>query len=117
MIPVAKRMLNVFLYGRRIGVLRGETRWAMSGGATPLSTLCCPSVHDVRRSWHPVGMTPEARVNVMTEHEVAERRCVLLERVGCSLYELRDRAHDYELSIEEFEILRELERLEFLVGE
>ena len=53
----------------------------------------------------------------MTEHEVAERRCVLLERVGCSLYELRDRAHDYELSIEELEILRELERLEFLVGE
>lgn len=53
-------------------------------------------------------------VTVLSPDDIETRRTELLERVGMSLYNLRDRAHDYELSLEELEVLRELERLEFL---
>lgn len=61
-------------------------------------------------------MTPKPIVNVLSTTDLESRRRELLAAVGCSLYDLRDRAHDYELSIDELEVLRELERLEFLAG-
>ena len=61
-------------------------------------------------------MTPAPIVNVLSPTELDARRRELLASVGCSLYDLRDRAHEYELSIDELEVLRELERLEFLAG-
>lgn len=66
--------------------------------------------------WHPVAMTPMPTVNVMSTAELESRRRELLDSVDCSLYELRDRAHEYVLSLDELEVLRELERLEFLAG-
>lgn len=66
---------------------------------------------------NPVGMTTgTVDVRVLAEDEIASRRASLLERAGMSLYELRDKAHEYELSLGELEILRELERLEFISG-
>ncbi|MGM7671460.1 hypothetical protein [Microbacterium sp. A93] len=61
-------------------------------------------------------MTPAPIVNVLSRADLDDRRRELLSSVGCSLYDLRDRAHEYELSIDELEVLRELERLEFLAG-
>lgn len=61
-------------------------------------------------------MTPTPTVNVFSRTDLDARRHALQERVGRSLYELRDSAHEYELTIEELEVLRELERLEFLAG-
>jgi hypothetical protein len=61
-------------------------------------------------------MTPEPIVNVLSPIDLEARRRELLITAGCSLYDLRDRAHEYALSIEELEVLRELERLEFLAG-
>lgn len=61
-------------------------------------------------------MTPKPIVNVLSATDLESRRRELLAAVGCSLYDLRDRAHDYELSIDELEVLRELDRLEFLAG-
>ncbi|MDQ1217179.1 hypothetical protein [Microbacterium arborescens] len=61
-------------------------------------------------------MTPQPIVNVLSPVDVEARRRDLLAAAGSDLYDLRDRAHDYSLSIEELEILRELERLEFLTG-
>jgi hypothetical protein len=65
---------------------------------------------------HYLSMTPEPIVNVLSRTDLEARRQELLDSVGCSLYDLRDRAHEYVLSIEELEVLRELERLEFLAG-
>lgn len=53
---------------------------------------------------------------VLSPADIETRRKALLERVGLSLYDLRTRAHEYQLTIQELEILRELERLEFLAG-
>lgn len=61
-------------------------------------------------------MTPEPIVNVLSPTDLDARRRELLGSVGCSLYDLRDQAHEYALSIDELEVLRELERLEFLAG-
>ncbi|WP_285363966.1 hypothetical protein [Microbacterium sp. LMC-P-041] len=61
-------------------------------------------------------MTPEPIVNVLSPTDLESRRRELLSSVGFSLYDLRDRAHEYVLSIDELEVLRELERLEFLSG-
>ena len=55
-------------------------------------------------------------VSVLTVEDIDVKRRELLARVGMSLYELRARAHEYELSIDELEILRALERLEFIAG-
>lgn len=65
---------------------------------------------------HPVTMILEPIVNVLSPTDLQARRRDLLATVGCSLYDLRDRAHEYALSIDELEVLRELERLEFLAG-
>lgn len=61
-------------------------------------------------------MNPHPIVNVLSQKDLERRRRELLDTVGCSLYDLRDRAHEYKLSIDELEVLRELERLEFLAG-
>lgn len=67
--------------------------------------------------WQSSSMaTGTVDINVLTSKDIEVRRRKLLDRVGMSLYELRERAHEYELSIEELEILRALERLEFIAG-
>lgn len=57
-----------------------------------------------------------APIRVLTRDELDERRRQLLSKAGCSLYELRERAREYKLTLDELEIVRELERLEFLAG-
>lgn len=61
-------------------------------------------------------MSPTPTVHVMTATDLEDRRRALLSAAGCSLHDLRVRAHEYELSLDELEVLRELERIEFLSG-
>lgn len=61
--------------------------------------------------------TGSINVELLNEADIERRRGQLLARAGVSLYELRGRARDYALSIAELEVLRELERLEFLAGD
>lgn len=60
--------------------------------------------------------TGEVTVEILSLQDINERHRELLNDVGVSVSELRDRAHAYELTIDELEVLRELERLEFLAG-
>ncbi|WP_404444452.1 hypothetical protein LG315_11915 [Microbacterium marinum] len=60
--------------------------------------------------------TGEVTVEILSLDDVNERHREMLGDVGVSMTELRDRAHAYELSIDELEVLRKLERLEFLAG-
>ncbi|MDR7189542.1 hypothetical protein J2Y46_002368 [Microbacterium sp. BE35] len=60
--------------------------------------------------------TGEVTVEILSLQDINERHRELLNDVGVSMSELRDRAHAYELTIDELEVLRELERLEFLAG-
>ncbi|GAA5098280.1 hypothetical protein GCM10025760_33300 [Microbacterium yannicii] len=60
--------------------------------------------------------TGEVTVEILSLDEVDSRHRELLDQVGVSVSELRSRAYAYELTIDELEVLRELERLEFLAG-
>ena len=54
-------------------------------------------------------------VTVLSASDIEQRRGELLAKFnGKSLYDLRDMAYEYKLSLDELEVLRELERLEFL---
>ena len=55
-------------------------------------------------------------MTVLSADEIDARYMALLERAGMSLKDLRNKAHEYELSVEQLEMLRELERLEFISG-
>lgn len=59
----------------------------------------------------------ELGVRVLSLDEARERRDELLREAGCSLYDLLEREADYELSTDQLELVRELQRLEFLIGE
>lgn len=77
--------------------------------------MFCQIVSDV---CNPDGMsTGMIEIRVLDTLEIDARRAELLERVGMSLYELRERAHEYELTLDDLEVLRELENLEFISGE
>ncbi|WP_394289431.1 hypothetical protein [Microbacterium sp.] len=60
--------------------------------------------------------TGEVVVEILSLDDVNERHRELLDDVGVSISELRDRAREYELTIDELEVLRKLERFEFLAG-
>lgn len=72
---------------------------------------------NVAACWHPGNMTTgEVVVEILSLDDVNERHRELLDDVGVSISELRDRAREYELTIDELEVLRKLERFEFLAG-
>ena len=55
-------------------------------------------------------------VELLTEGEIEERRRALLDMVGMSEEELRERGEAYALSVREVGILTELDGLDFLLG-
>lgn len=55
-------------------------------------------------------------VEILSADAIRERKQQLEATLGAGIEELRAKAHDYLLSLEQLEQLKELERLEFLAG-
>ncbi|WP_193048202.1 hypothetical protein [Mycolicibacterium baixiangningiae] len=57
------------------------------------------------------------RTETLTDDELRARRRAILDKLGMSFEELRDRANSYALAGEEHEAWEQLESIAFLLGE
>ncbi|WP_029153926.1 hypothetical protein [Microbacterium gubbeenense] len=61
--------------------------------------------------------TGTVNVRILSDEDIEARKATLrAEAGGRTLRELRNLAYDYRLSIEDLEVLREMERINFLAA-